>query len=106
MGYEVYGISSRFKNDCFAVMRSRFEEGSYLRLVDVCITQLQAESNKEEEEDQIDDQHHPCARVKGLGFEVFQRFKRMIWYLKITCTVQWRGSSLLTNCLSKSISSS
>ena len=27
------------------------EEGSYLRLVDVCITQLYAESNKEEEED-------------------------------------------------------
>ena len=26
------------------------EEGSYLRLIDLCITQLQAESNKEEEE--------------------------------------------------------
>ena len=30
---------------------SSSEEGSYLRLVDFCITQLQAESNKEEEED-------------------------------------------------------
>ena len=31
-------------------MRSGSEEGSYLRLVDFCITELQAESNKEEEE--------------------------------------------------------
>jgi hypothetical protein len=31
-------------------MRSGSEEGSYLRLVDFYITQLQAESNKEEEE--------------------------------------------------------
>ena len=30
-------------------MKSSSEEGSYLRLVDVCITQLWAESNKEEE---------------------------------------------------------
>ena len=29
-------------------MRGDSEEGSYLRLVDSCITQLQAESNKEE----------------------------------------------------------
>ena len=42
--------SSRFKNNCFAVLRSSSKEGSYLRLVDLCITQLQAESNKEEEE--------------------------------------------------------
>ena len=40
--------SSRFKNNCFAVMRSSSGEGSYSKLVDVCITQLQAESNKEE----------------------------------------------------------
>jgi len=32
--------SSRFKNNCFAVMRSGSEEGSYSRHVDVCITQL------------------------------------------------------------------
>ena len=32
--------SSRFKNTCFAVMRSGSEEGSYLRLADWCITQL------------------------------------------------------------------
>ena len=31
------------------LMRSGSEEGSYLKLVDVCITQLQAESNKEKE---------------------------------------------------------
>jgi hypothetical protein len=31
-------------------MRCGSEEGSYLRLVDFCITHLQAESNKEEEE--------------------------------------------------------
>ena len=36
---------------CFAVIRSSSEEGSYLRLVDFCITQLQAESNKEKEEE-------------------------------------------------------
>ena len=30
--------SSRFKNKCFAVMRSGSEQGSYLRLADVCIT--------------------------------------------------------------------
>ena len=32
--------SSRFKNNCFTVMRSSSEEGSYVRLVDFCITQL------------------------------------------------------------------
>ena len=32
-------------------MRSVSKEGLYLRLVDVCITQLQAESNKEEGEE-------------------------------------------------------
>ena len=32
--------SSRFKNNCFAVLRSSSKEGSYLRLVDFCITQL------------------------------------------------------------------
>jgi len=32
--------SSRFKNNCFAVMKSSSEEGLYLRLVDVCITHL------------------------------------------------------------------
>ena len=32
-------------------MSSSSEAGSYLRLVDFCITQLQAESNKKEEED-------------------------------------------------------
>ena len=30
-------------------MRSGSEEGSHLRLVDVCITQVKAECNKEEE---------------------------------------------------------
>jgi hypothetical protein len=34
-------------------MRSGSEEGSYLRLVDFRITQLWAESNKEEEEDKV-----------------------------------------------------
>ena len=29
-----------FKNNCFAVMKSGSEEGSYLRLVDFCTTQL------------------------------------------------------------------
>ena len=29
---------ARFKNNCFAVMRSSSEEGSYLRLVDVCVS--------------------------------------------------------------------
>ena len=32
--------SFRFKNNCFAEMRSGSGEGSYLRLVDFCITQL------------------------------------------------------------------
>ena len=31
--------SSRFKNNCFAVMRCSSKEGSYSRLVDFCITQ-------------------------------------------------------------------
>ena len=31
--------SSRFKNNCFAVMRSGSEEGSYFRLVDFYVTQ-------------------------------------------------------------------
>ena len=41
--------SSRFENKCSAVTRRSSKEGSYLRLVDFCITQLYAESNKEEE---------------------------------------------------------
>ena len=41
----------RFKNNCFAALRSSSKEGSYLRLVDFCITQLEAESNKEAEKD-------------------------------------------------------
>ena len=32
--------SSRFKNNCFTVLRSGSEEVSHLRLVDFCITQL------------------------------------------------------------------
>jgi len=38
------------KIERFTEMRSGSEEGSYLRLVDFCITHLTAESNKEEEE--------------------------------------------------------
>ena len=33
---------SRLENNCFAGMCSGSEEGSYLRLMDVCITQLSA----------------------------------------------------------------
>ena len=44
------GLVQPGRDDCFAVMRSSSEEGSYLRLVDFGITQLQAESNKEEED--------------------------------------------------------
>ena len=40
--------SLRLENNCFAVTRSSSKEGSYFRLVDFGITQLQAESNKEE----------------------------------------------------------
>ena len=43
--------AQRFKNNCFAVLRSSSKKGSYLRLVDFCITQLQAQSNREEEEE-------------------------------------------------------
>ena len=42
-------LSTRFKNNCFAVLRSSSKDGSYLRLVDFCVTQLQAESNTEKE---------------------------------------------------------
>ena len=41
----------RFQDNCFSVLRRGSKEVTYLRLVDFCITQLQAESNKEEEED-------------------------------------------------------
>jgi len=34
------GGGARSKNNCFTAMRSGSEEGSYLRLVDFCITQL------------------------------------------------------------------
>ena len=34
--------SSQFKNNCLAEMWSGSEEGSYLRLIDGCITQLWA----------------------------------------------------------------
>ena len=43
--------SSRFQDNCFSVLRRGSKEVTYLRLVDFCITHLQAESNKEEEED-------------------------------------------------------
>ena len=71
-------------------MRSGSEKGSYLRLADVCITQLEAESNTEEEEEEVSgaefgaprhDQRpqprqrpHPPGvgcRVWGLGFRVW-----------------------------------
>jgi len=42
--------SWRLENNCFTVLRSGSEEVACLRLVDLCITQLWAESNKEEEE--------------------------------------------------------
>ena len=32
--------SSQYKDNCLAEMRSGFEEGSYLRLIDWCITQI------------------------------------------------------------------
>ena len=32
--------SSQFENNCFTEMRGGSEEGSYLRLIDLCITQL------------------------------------------------------------------
>ena len=32
--------NSQFKNNCFAEMRSASEEGSYIRLIDLCMTQL------------------------------------------------------------------
>jgi len=35
-------FSSRFENNCFTSMCSGSEAGSYVRLIDVCITQLQA----------------------------------------------------------------
>jgi hypothetical protein len=41
--HRVVGLKSR-------LLKSSSEEGAYLRLVDVCLTQLYAESNKEEEE--------------------------------------------------------
>jgi hypothetical protein len=47
-GFGVWGEAVRtpmagaihFENNCFAVMRSSSKEGSYLRLIDFCITQL------------------------------------------------------------------
>jgi len=38
----LHGGSSQFENKCFTETRSGFEEGSYLRLIDGCITQLEA----------------------------------------------------------------
>jgi len=37
---ESLGVAPQFKNDYFAEMGSGSEEGSYLRLIDFCITQL------------------------------------------------------------------
>ena len=37
---ETVRYSSRFKNNFFTGMESGFEEGSCLRLIDFCITQL------------------------------------------------------------------
>ena len=51
-------------------MRCGSEEGSHLRLVDVCITHLYSESNKEEEEDLgglIPHSAHPLFKPSGSG---------------------------------------
>jgi hypothetical protein len=45
----VQGVQFLVQENCFALMRSSSEEGSYSRLANFCITQLQAERNKEEE---------------------------------------------------------
>jgi len=34
------GMGSQYKNNCFAEMRIGSEAGSFLRLIDLCITQL------------------------------------------------------------------
>ena len=39
-GAAVYAYTPRFKNNYFAEMCSGSEEGSYLRLIDVCITRI------------------------------------------------------------------
>jgi len=39
--------------NCFSVLRRGSKEVAYLRLVDFCITHLYAESNKEEEEEEV-----------------------------------------------------
>ena len=52
--------SFQFKNNHFAEMCSGSEEGSYLRLIDSCITQLKAQgpsrtcAESEEEEEEVD----------------------------------------------------
>ena len=65
--------SSRFKNNCFAEMRSGSGEGSYLRLVDFGITQLEAESNNEERSTGLVEGLRVSGarlRVSGFGFRV------------------------------------
>jgi len=71
--------SSQFKNNNFTEMCSGSEAGSYLRLIDSCITQLKAQGpaiscnkSKEEEEEGLRVQGSVCRgfRVSGSGFRV------------------------------------
>ena len=74
-------------------MRSSSEEGSYLRLVDFCITQLYAKSNKEEKKKKV---HLQPARERngleaqgGVARELGRRARRVRVLVRHTLT---RGS--------------
>ena len=44
-GYKLKGFEDRTQNNCFSVLGRGSKEVTYSRLVDFCITHLQAESN-------------------------------------------------------------
>ena len=65
-------------------MRSSSEEGSYLRLVDFCITQLSAESNDKEEEKKTPDATvYPGVRATADPATVGRVLSRLIDYVSL-----------------------
>ena len=68
-GATVERYSSQFKKNCLAEMWSGSEEGSYVRLIDSCITQLKAQGPSrtcnESQEDE-EKKKRPRARLRRL----------------------------------------
>ena len=80
LGHEhaaVEPFGSQFKNNHFTEMYSGSEAGSYLRLIDSCITQLKAQGpsrtcNEDKEEEEEEEAFCTPGLKSGPGFDHFQ----------------------------------